>query len=125
MRSLRMIALSKNPIPRYLIKDLFILFPVNTDHEAIIDSNSLYAELSSDGEFYAKTLPDRKTIQSEVDRNRVNRKWDYANLVGLFAYRIEKYKKETSKNTRLIVAKLFVDYYLDELELGNVIYNQN
>lgn len=121
----RLSARPKLNIPRLTFSETFAGVKSPTDNYSV---GTRFAEISSDGEFYAATFPIRESISFRVKNDML----DYKAAATQYLVAINEYDKframpvRGGKSLRLAVncavAKLLLDYYLDEIELGNVIY---
>lgn len=114
-------------VPRPRLHDTLLRCGVSladVDHINRENVCELYDEVRNEGEFYAMTRKARTGLATAF--MAIGHKWSYWEQVIIFRDCIElrqsKQNKSYNKALSTAAAKLFVDYYLDELELGNVIY---
>lgn len=116
----------RRSIPRLTFEETWDGLKAPEDSMAV---DILFAELSSHAEFYEAT----KDVRQGIQENYTYGTFDYRRAAGAFLRQINLYKGNVTMNarqfgktktltTRCAVAKLLLDYYLDEIELGNLIY---
>lgn len=104
---------------RHRIEDVFEHFNMCFESDTLERGAELYDMLRNDGDFYKKTQRIRKQLALRVSIGYLPR----YSFLPIREFRDIIYRTHPSPPAiATVAAKLLVDYWLDEIELGNIIY---